>query len=172
MIPLSILGRLWGLLSRLRAFVGRYPLHCALVASLALCWASWQRGDRYRDKLASTVSAYQAAQREALAAAEQAKAAQEAKYRSLAHAADQSYQAGLASGSSRLAAYVAAHRMRANAQGSTGQAIATAQGDSAGVPAIAPAETVLAELSDLRACDADYAYAQAAYLWAQGLKGN
>jgi len=170
MIPLTLLGRLWGLLSRLGLQAGRYPVHCALVASLGLCWLSWQRGDRYRDKLASTNHAYQTAQREALAAAEQAKSAQEAKYRSLANAADERYQAGLASGSSRLAAYIAAHRVRPQDPHPTGQAIASAQGGSAAVLPYLPAPALVAlPERDVQACDQWVTYGMAAREWALGL---
>ena len=134
---------------------------CALL--LALCGGLYQRGNRYA---AAAAKAQSTLTRER-ADAEAAKAQAEADYRSKAHAADVSFQAGLADGSNRLAAYVASHRVQpAAAPHSPGPA----QGGDPGIPAIPPAETVLAELSDLRTCNADYAYAKAAHDWAMGLR--
>jgi len=100
------------------------------------------------------------------AAAEQAKADAESDYRSKAHAADVSFEAGLAAGGNRLAAYVATHRVQPATQA---HPASPAQGGDSGLPAIPAAEAVLASLNDLRVCDKNYTYAQAAYDWAQGL---
>lgn len=92
------------------------------------------------------------------------------RYRSLAHDADQAHDAALADGDARLAAYLADHRMPSHP---APHAAGAGQGEPAAVSASAPAGPVLAPIAvgeaDLRACDADYAYARAAYDWAQGL---
>jgi len=166
MIPLTLLGRFWGLLSRLGSLAGRYPVHCALVASLGLCWLSWQRGDRYRDKLASTIHAYQTAQREAQALAIADRAKWDASQKEKANAGDQNHKTILADPRSSLAAYIDAGRVRPKHQSATSQAPTAAQDPSPAVPAITPADTVLAQVSDLKICDANYAYAKAAHEWA------
>jgi hypothetical protein len=100
------------------------------------------------------------------AAAEQAKADAESDYRSKAHAADVSFQAGLAAGSNSLAAYIADHRLQSPAKANPAS---PGQGGDSNIPAIPTTEAVLASLNDLRVCDMNYTYAQAAYDWAQGL---
>ena len=104
------------------------------------------------------------------ASAKLAKAQAEARYRSLAHDADQAHAADLAQGSAALAAYIAAHRVQPAPQANPARA---AQGGNPAVPAIAPAQAIVAPVSvseaDLRTCDADYAYARAAYDWAKNL---
>jgi hypothetical protein len=102
----------------------------------------------------------------AVEAGDKAKADAEANYRSMAHAADTSYQAGRAAGSARLADYIAAHRLRSP----QANPASPAQGGSASVPekpATGP-ELAPAAVSegDLKTCDALYDYSRAAHEWA------
>jgi len=102
--------------------------------------------------------------------AETAKAAAETRYRSLAHDADLNQSRLAADGDARLAAYIADHRVQPAAQADPAGA---AQAGPSAVPANASADPVVAPVvvaeADLHTCDADYAYARAAYDWARGL---
>ena len=156
------LGRLKSAIAWLCASSSRL-LVAALCMAILWGWA----GHRSANKWKTQASKVQATLTQERAQAEEVKAKAEADYRSKAHAADISYESGLTDGGARLAAYVAAHRVQpAAAPHSPGPA----QGGDPGIPAIPPAETVLAELSDLRTCNADYAYAKAAHDWAMGLR--
>jgi len=138
-------------------------LAAAVVVLLLI--ALWQHHEAAKQALYArqTKAAWDAARRDAAAAQAQA----EARYRSLAHDADQKYSDALAEGGTRLAAYVAAHRLRPAPQ--TYRA-SPAQGGNPAVPENAPASPVMAQIavseSDLKACDADYSYAKAAHDWA------
>lgn len=108
------------------------------------------------------------------AAAQIAQAKAEANYRSIANAADTSYRAGLAQGDTRLAAYIASHRVRIEAPAHPAGA---PQGSGARVPENTAPDPVVAALTiseaDLKICDQNYAYAFAAHLWAARLnEGN
>jgi len=142
-------------------------LLAAAVVVLALI-ALWQHHEAAKQALYArqTKAAWDAARRNAAAAQAQA----EARYRSLAHEADEKYSNALAEGGTRLAAYIAAHRLRPAPQ--THRA-SPAQGGNPAVPENAPAEAIVAQIgvseSELKTCDADYSYAKAAYDWANGL---
>lgn len=139
----------------------------ALAVVLALV-ALWQHREarHWADKARATQSAWDADRAQAIAT----KTAAETRYRNLAHDADQAHAAALAEGDKRLAAYIAAHRLRPGAQTDP---TSPAQSGGAAVPAGAPTDPIVAPVAvaeaDLRACDADYAYARAAYDWARGL---
>lgn len=100
------------------------------------------------------------------ASSEAAKRTAEADYRSKADAAAVSFHSALADADARLAGYVARNRLRTGAQAYPAGA---AEGRNPDVLAVAPAEAVLASLSDLKACNEDYAYAKAAHDWAATL---
>ena len=104
------------------------------------------------------------------AAAQAAKVKAEQHYKDLAHDADQNHAALVADGDARLAAYMAAHRVRI---ASAANPASPAQGGNPTVPESPAPGPVLAALTiseaDLRACDADYAYARAAFEWAAKL---
>ncbi|NOW46188.1 hypothetical protein FHW96_002346 [Novosphingobium sp. SG751A] len=96
------------------------------------------------------------------------KALAELKYRILAHDAGQNYAALQAQGDARLAAYIADHRVRIAAPTHSASA---AQGGNPAILANAAPDQLVATLTiseaDLRVCDANYAYARAAFDWAQ-----
>lgn len=104
------------------------------------------------------------------AAAQAAKVKAEQHYQEIAHDADQNHAALVADGDARLAAYMAAHRVRIAPPANPAS---PAQGGGAAIPANASPGPVLAAMTiseaDLRACDADYAYARAAFEWAAKL---
>jgi len=104
----------------------------------------------------------------AVEAGNKAKADAEANYRSIAHAADQSYQAGRKAGSAAVADYIAAHRLRSPET----HPPSPAQGGSAGVPEKPATGPELAQVTaseaDIKTCDVLYDYAKGAHDWAQG----
>ncbi|RVU03645.1 hypothetical protein EOE18_15100 [Novosphingobium umbonatum] len=133
----------------------------AVVALCAMVVAIWQnhRSRDFQNIAQQTQSAFNAARLQA----ETTRRAAEARYRSLAHEADHTYAQGIAEGDARLAAYIAAHRLQPAAKADPAR---TAQDPSAQLSDIPPAETVLATMSDMKICDANYAYAAAAHEWA------
>jgi len=133
----------------------------AVVALCAIVMAIWQhhRLQHFQTLARQTQNAFNTARAEA----ETTRRAAEARYRSLAHEADHTYAQGVAEGDARLAAYIAAHRLRPATQADPARA---AQDSGAQLSDIPPAETVLAAMSDMKICDANYAYASAAHDWA------
>lgn len=153
-----------GVMAALRwMFVTRDHAWLALAALLALlAWWQYERATR----MANLAQRTQAARQADLQAAEAARAAAETRYRSLAHDADVHYADALAQGDARLAAYLAAHRVQPAAQT---PAARPAAGGSAAIPPKPAPEAIVASVNDIRTCDADYAYALAAYQWAAGI---
>lgn len=139
----------------------------ALCAILAL-WGAIER--RAGAKWQEAAQKCSAARKSDLAAAQKAKADYEAQSKKDADNADQRYNAAVADGGTRLAAYIAAHRVRA---GTATPAPSATQDHAPGVPANATTGPVMEAITiseaDLKACDASYTYAQAAYEWARGL---
>ncbi|WCT78157.1 hypothetical protein [Novosphingobium humi] len=145
----------------------------AAVALAAMCVAGWQfhRAARWAATARAAQSAWDA-ERKAAAAA---KSAAETRYRSLADDADARHDAALAQGDARLAAYIAAHRLRPSAPDPARPAAdhptaipespapGPVMADKSAAPDIAISE------ADLKICDADYVYARAAHDWANGL---
>lgn len=152
----AVSGGLRWVFARRERLLGSVALILAVVAL-------WQRHEAHvwAAQARQTRAAWDAAVRDAALA----KTLAEARYRSLADDADQSHARDLARGDAALAAYVAAHRLR---QAPADPARA-AEDHGAGLPPIPSAEAIVASLSDLRACDADYAYAKAAHDWAMAL---
>lgn len=154
-------------------WITRSPVRLCLILSLAMAAvafgehraaAKWQQ---QAGKAITTLTNERAA-------AQIAQAKAEANYRSIANAADTSYRAGLAQGDTRLAAYIASHRVRIEAPAHPSGA---AKGSGARVPENPAADSVVAALTiseaDLKICDQNYAYAFAAHQWATALnKGN
>lgn len=144
-------------------------LGCVLLA----LWGVYQRHEHLKAvKLLDACNArYEAALKASGANAKaqaDAKAAKEAEYKAKAEKADDHYQTALADADDRVAAYIAAHRVRTGpAHISTTPA--SAQGDRAEIPAIAPTDAVAVSEADVKVCAADYAYSKAAYDWAQTL---
>lgn len=170
---LSGLGWLKSAANALWALVARYPREC-IIAVLAgsLVWV-WHGRSECRADAAAFKAQTIVAQDQADAAARAARAKWDASQKDKANEANRDYQTIRADGADRLIAYISTHRVQPSAQSSTGKVIAPAKDPDSTVPAIAPAETVMASVTDLRTCDADYAYAKAAYDWAHGLnEGN
>jgi hypothetical protein len=171
---LSALG--WA--KRLFGLVLRYPLHCALIASLALSAALWVRGNRYRDKTAECAAgrvadrrAYTAAQAEAARLAKEAKARQEARYTRLAKEADDDHAKDLADARRAAERYI--DRMRVKSAGSaSGGTVASAEGGDPGVSQGLPADAVMVSAADVRTCTDAVAYGIAARTWALGLDAD
>jgi hypothetical protein len=124
----------------------------------------WQGHEKH--KMATYGRQTKAAWDNARKDADHARQHTETQYRTLAHVSDLTYAQGVAAGDARLAAYIAAHRVQPGPQAHPASA---AQDPNPAIPAIAPDQAVVASIGDLRACNADYTYAQAAYEWAQGL---
>ena len=115
-------------------------------------------------------AAYGSAQAEATLIAKRALDATEAKYRTKANEADQSYRADLADARAAADRYLAAHRVRnqAAARDASG-ALASAADRGPGVPASLPAAAVMVSEGDVRACTDAVTYAIGAHEWALGL---
>jgi hypothetical protein len=173
---LSALGWAKSALTAILSAFTRYPLHCALIASLALSAALWTRGNRYRDKAAECAAgrvadrrAYTAAQAEAKRLAIAAREAKEAEYRAKAKESDNAKTTYTATVSRDADRFIAAHRMRRQAAGSpAGSAGASPEGASPGVPFAVPGFTLVAD-ADVRACSELGAYATAAHEWSLSL---
>lgn len=116
-------------------------------------------------------AAFGAAQAEAALIAQRALGAAEAKYRTIANEADQSYRADLADARAAADRYLAAHRVRnqALARDASG-ALASTADQGPGVPASLPADAFVAVSdSDVQACTEAVTYAIGAHEWALGL---
>jgi hypothetical protein len=164
----SIAWRALGVFRWLKQLAISYPWQAALI--LAVVFGLWQRHEAQEAEDARKACATMYAG--AVKAGNDAKAKAEAQYRSMAHAADKSYQAGRADGSARLAAYIAANRLRPAQANPTGPA---KSGDPRlpESPASGPvvAQVAISE-ADITTCDVLYDYAKAAHGWAQELKGS
>lgn len=142
-----------------------------IFAALALCALLWGYIEhRSAAKWHTQASKAIATLNSERAAAEAAKAKAEQRYKDLAHDADQNHDALVAQGDARLAAYIAAHRVREAAQA---YPASPAQGGNPAVLANSAqspiVEGVTISEADLRTCDANYAYARAAFEWAAKL---
>ena len=142
-----------------------------MLALLAGAVALWQasRATYWAGEVRRTQAAWDMERAASLAA----KAAAETSYRSLADDADARHAADLAQGNARLAAYMAAHRLRAKAAGPARSAAdhlaAIPEKPAAGSLMADPVTTVISQ-ADLKICDANYVYARAAHDWANGLQ--
>lgn len=145
-----------------------------LLGALCLILAAWGVWEHRRaSKATAAAQSCAAARKSDLAAAMEATAKAQANYRSATHAASLSYQAGQADAGRRFAAYSAGHSLRPSASAPAPQ---PTQNPDSGLPAIPPAETVVAGLdrvwisgADWRTCDADYDIAHASYVLVHGL---
>jgi len=148
-----------------------------LLIALCLILAAWGVWEHCRaSKAIAAAQSCAAARKSDLAAAMEATAKAETNYRSASHAASLSYQAGQADAGRRFAAYSAGHSLRPGAPPPAAQ---PTQNPDPDLPAIPPAETVVAGLdrvwisgADWRACDADYDIAHASYVLVHGLDGQ
>jgi hypothetical protein len=180
---MPVLSMLLPVLNALRAG-GRWVVArpgLAVVVVLAIVAAGEHRAaGRWADKARAAQAGWDADRAQAILASQAA----DQRYRSLAHDADANQAQIAAEGDQRLAAYIADHRMRRGAQADAGGA---GQGGRAPVFAGAAGQAILAQVmapgndpvevrdpvevseEDMRRCDADYAYARAAFEWARGL---
>jgi len=143
------------------------------LAVLGLIVASWHYRHAYHAEKAlrkADRAAYVAAQSEATVIAKRALDAAEAKYRTKANEADQSYRADLADARAAADRYIAAHwvRNQTAARDASG-ALASAPDRGPGVPASLPADAILVSEGDVQACTEAVTYAIGAHEWALGL---
>jgi hypothetical protein len=127
-------------------------------------WEGWkpkaERFERERDAC-HTASDQNAAAQKAQ------KAAYEAKYKEMAHEADEQVERAQADALAATDRYIAAHRVQRN-QGGVSAPVATASDSGSVVPETVPAGIVMGE-ADVRACAALYPYAVEAHNWAVSL---
>ena len=149
-------------------FAARYPLQCALVASLAAnAWLYHSRFECEADATAfktQVISAQNQAQ--ALAIAERAKI--EAQYKEKADEADRKYQDAYRADDSRVSDYVSSHRMRAIRQSASVQSTTATQGADAQNPDRPGGTPDLVGVTpnDMRICTINTERLQAAHNWA------
>lgn len=147
----------------------RYPLAAGLVIALAACGWLWHGKGKAlaeRDAALAEVATMIEASKQATALALKERAANQAAFAKLKKEADNGHSTALADADRRTADFI---RLRANRGSCTAKADPASEGPSAGVPESAPAETVLVDASDVRACSAASIYADEAHKWARGL---
>ena len=173
-MPVWLISLALGGMGKLRAAASWLVAHPAILGCVLLAlYAAYERHDahRWHSKADECHARYEAALKasdaNAKAQADQ-KARVEAEYKAKAEKADDHFQTALANADNRVAAYIAAHRVRTGpAHIST--APASTKDQRAEVPAIATADPVVLEASDVKVCAADYTYARHAFEWAQSL---
>lgn len=147
----------------------RYPMQSALIASLCLSGWLWHGKGKAlaeRDAARAEVSAMIEASKQATALALKERAANQAAFAKLKKEADNGHSTALADADRRTADFI---RLRRQSGSCAAKADPASEGASAGVPESAPAETVLVEASDVRACSTASIYADEAHKWARGL---
>lgn len=147
----------------------RYPLAAALIASLCLSGWLWHGKGKAlaeRDAARAEIAAMVEANKVATERAKEARAANQAAFAKLKKEADNGHSTALADADRRTAEFI---RLRRQSGSCAAKADPASEGPSTGVPEIAPAETVLVEASDVRACSAASVYADEAHKWARGL---
>lgn len=96
--------------------------------------------------------------------------ATEARYRTKAQETDLAYQANLSRAERAATGYIAANRVRPVDQCAPGGTTAAAQGEGAGLPAVAAADAFVAVApADVTACTDAAVYARSAHEWAASL---
>lgn len=173
---ISIALRLLGIGKWLREAAGsvfsaaiRYPWQAALMVALCLSGWLWHGKGKalaQRDAARAEVSAMIEASKQATALALKERAANQAAFAKLKKEADNGHSTALADADRRTADFI---RLRRQSGSCAAKANPASEGASAGVPESAPAETVLVEASDVRACSAASVYADEAHKWARGL---
>jgi hypothetical protein len=127
----------------------------------------------FRNDAAKWHYAHGAAVSAGLAGVEAQKAANlaaEAAYRSKADESDRDYQTALSDAQRRTERFIAG-RVRSPVACDSGGTIAAPKDSRASVPEITTADPIMVtiESGNVRTCTADYEYALAAHLWANGL---
>lgn len=166
-MPLFILTALGWAKAALTAILDlarRYPREMAIVALLCLAawlWQGWNKAEAYSAALISASDKASAAFRA------QIKAQQES-YNILAKETDREHKKALADAGDRTDRFIAARRVRPETCGAASPPQAS-QGEDPRAPEAAPADAVLVEAGDVRACSAAAVYAQSSYEWGQKL---
>lgn len=166
-MPLWILSALGWAKTALTALVDvarRYPLQAALIASLCLNLWLWHGKTRADERTRAIVAAAERSEKDMLAAIKR----QQDRYNTLAKETDDAHKQALANAGDRTDRFIAARRVRPETCRAA-QAPAAGQGEVAGSPQAAPADAVLVEAGDVKACSAAAVYAQSSYEWAQKL---
>jgi hypothetical protein len=155
MIWLTILGYF----GKVKSILFAYPWQALLC--LSLLWGVYEhrQANKWHEKYTKYVNDAQAA-----------KKAEEAKSEVKANVAQENYTKLVSGGSDRVRAYSLANRVRTESD--RGEA----ESSNPDVLTVPTSEAILAELDkitityrDMKVCDTNYAYAQAAFEWAQGI---
>lgn len=161
---LTALGWAKKALTALADLARRYPREAAIIALLCLCGWLWHGKTRADDRTRAIVAASERAEADMLAAIK----AQQDGYNILAKEADREHTQALADAGNRTDRFIAANRVRPETC-QPDRAAEASQGDAATAPQVTPADAVLVEAADVRACSAAAVYAQSSYEWAQGM---
>lgn len=163
-------GAIWGYLKRALDLVARYPWQAALCASLALSWWMWGGKQDALSKLEACKTARKNDRAEwdrKVAAAKAATAKAEKDGKDAAQSAQETVNA-LRSDNAGLRAHIARNRLRQ--EGSPANPARPGEDHGSAVPDDPAPETLVATtVADLRVCDENYAYAQAAYEFTRDL---
>lgn len=151
-------------LTALLALARRYPREVAIVALLCLSAWLWHGKSKAQEQTRAIAAAAERAEKDLLAAIKR----QQDNYNQLAKETDDAHRKALADAGDRTDRFIAARRVRPETCRAASPAPA-GQGEVAGTPEVAPAEAVLVDVSDVRACSAASVYAQSSYEWAQKL---
>jgi hypothetical protein len=175
---LLILGALRKGAVALIDLVARYPLQCALAASLCFSgyvWLQWTDADAKledcRKARETDRKAYSKAQADALAKALAAKAAQEKRYRELAERTDHEHAESLADARAAADRFIARNRLPAPLGSAAERTPSPAESSNPGLPAGVPGDTDLVAVRgvDVQRCTAAVIYALEAHKWANSL---
>lgn len=164
----------------IRAFLGKLPWWAyAILASLAVVWLAYRMGYNARDKAADAEMAaveanYARAQAEALAAANAAREATEARYRALAQRSDANAVEARNAALSAADRHIIRNRVQPCAVGSAGSAaIAAASDNGSGDSQRSGADTIVDAVAvsadDVRICSDNTARLQAVREWGLAL---
>lgn len=142
----------------------------ALVAVAVWGWLGWHGKAKSDRVLASTVTAWKAAERESTAAQIAANSAQEARWAQQARNVDHDYQKARVDADSRSERFIRSGGLRANCPRGTGIGDTVQSPGGSGVSENMPPDTVVVAADDVRECTGAVIYATQAYQWATGLR--
>lgn len=161
---ISALGWVKTALTALLDLARRYPREVAIVALLCLSAWLWHGKTRADERTRAIVAAAERSEKDMMAAIKR----QQDRYNTLAKETDDAHKQALADAGDRTDRFIAARRVRPETCRAI-EAPATGQGEAAGAPQAAPADAVLVEAGDVRACSAAAVYAQSSFEWGQKL---